>query len=377
MLEECIRSFRITEYFYHNGGGTKMKRKWFLTMMALILALAMLPVYGAGAESEKPLKFGFSLSNQKQDRWILEEQLMKEFCDSKGIEFICLVADDDTERQYAQVESMISNGVNAVFVRPVDSASAGTIAQMVHDAGALYIAYDVLTLNGPVDYYITFDSELVGREQAQALVDVAPTGNYVLINGNPPSNNAQLYYKGAMEVLQPLVDSGDINIVADQWCAGFNADLASQHIENALTANNNDIQAVLACTDSLATPIVAALEAQGLAGIVPVCGQDAELAACQRIVEGTQTMTVYKPVRRLNKAAMDIVYADLTGADVESAPVEGTWGSYDNGNGDVKAYKIEIITVTKDNMMDTVIAEGYQQKDAVYANIPESERPAD
>ena len=330
---------------------------------------------GGDAAETDTLKIGFSLSNQNQDRWILEEQLMKEFCDSKGIEFICQVANDDTERQYAQVESMISNGVDAVFVRPVDSASAGTIAQMVHDAGALYIAYDVLTLNGPVDYYLTFDSELVGQEQARALLEVAPTGNYALINGNPPSNNAQLYYQGAMEVLQPLVDSGDINIVTDQWCAGFNTDLASQHTENALTANNNDIQAILACTDSMATAVVAVLEAQGLAGKVAVCGQDAELAACQRIVEGTQTMTVYKPVRQLNQAAMEIVYARLTGGDVENAPSEGTWGTYNNGYGDIESYKVEIVTVTKDNMMDTVIADGFHAKEDVYANIPESEWP--
>ena len=332
---------------------------------------------GKSDESVKNLKFGFSMSNQKQDRWILEEKLMQTFCDENGIELIVQVADDDTEKQYAQVESMISNGVNAVFVRPVDSASAGTIAQMVHDAGALYIAYDVLTLNGPVDYYITFDSEQVGEEQARSLLEAAPSGNMVLINGNPPSNNAQLYYQGAMRVIQDYIDNGgDITIVADQWCKDFNADTAAMHMENALTANNNDIQAVLACTDSLATPVIAALEAQGLAGKVAVCGQDAELAACQRIVEGTQTMTVYKPVKRLNKAACDIVYADLLGKDVESAPVEGTWGSYDNGHADVKAYKMEIVTVNKDNMMETVIADNFHPMEDVYANIPKAEWPA-
>lgn len=341
----------------------------------LLVAMMTTALAFAAAADEESHKLGFSLSNQNGERWVIEEQLFEEFCEEHGWEFTCLIADDDAEKQYSQCESMISNGVEAICVRPVDSASAGVIAEMCEDAGVLYIAYDVLALNGPVDYYITFDCELVGEYQAQSLLDVVPTGNYAVINGNPSSNNCQLYYKGVMNILQPAVDAGDIKIVTDQWCPGFNTDTAAQHLENALTANNNDIQAVYSCTDTMSTALVAVLEGQDLVGKVAICGQDAEIPACQRIVEGTQTSTIYKRVKQLNAAALAIIYAALTGGDVEAAPTEGTWDEFDNGYKKVPTFKVDIVKVTKDNIVDTVVADNYHTIEEIYANVPEEEWP--
>ena len=362
-----------------------MERKWgtTTTVMAIMLTVViLLGCVGAGSSTPAaaapagvPLKMGLSLGDQSQERWVLEERMMQAFCDERGIEFMSLVAGGSVETQLAQVESMISAGVNAVFVRAVDSAAAGTIAQMTRDAGVLYIAYDTATLGGPVDFYVTFDNILVGYEQARALVAAAPTGNYVLLNGHPVSTVAQWLNEGAMEYLQPFIDNGVINLVSDQWCNAYSPEEARQHAENALTANNNNIQAILAANDTMAGAVIAVLETQGLAGTIPVSGQDAELAACQRIVEGTQLMTIYKPIRRMNRSAMEIVYAALTGADIESSVSGGTWGVTDNNFGEVRTYYHEVIAVTKDNMMETIIADGFHSKEEVYANIPRSEWP--
>ena len=324
----------------------------------------------------KKLKFGFSLSNQKQDRWVREQQYFQAFCDSKGIELTTLVADDDTNKQYSQCESMITNGVDAIFLRPIDSASAGTIAKMVHDAGKIYVAYDVLTLNGPVDYFVTFDSILVGKLQAQELLKVVPKGNIAMINGNPASNNAQMFYQGAMEVLKPEVDKGNIKIVCDQWCQNYSTEQALAYMENTLTATNNKVDGIIGTTDALCTPILSALQAQGLVGKIPLTGQDGDLASCQYIVEGKQLMTIYKPVKVLNTAACNIVYAALTGADVDKAPSQGIWTTYNNKTMDVKTFKCEVVAVTKDNMQQTIIKDGFHTYDEVYKNIPEAQRPA-
>ncbi|MHB1315019.1 MAG: sugar ABC transporter substrate-binding protein [Christensenellales bacterium] len=356
----------------------RTKRTLFVVMLLIIIMVvgSVLVSCGSKEAPAKKLKWGFSLSNMKQDRWAREQKMFQAFCDEKGIELTTLVADDDTNKQYSQCESMISSGVDAIFLRPIDSTAAGTIAKMVHDAGKIYVAYDVLTFNGPVEYFVTFDSLLVGKLQAEELLKQVPKGgNVVMINGNPASDNAQMFYKGAKEVLDAAVARGDIKIVADQWCQNYSTEQALAHTENALTANKNNIQGILCATDTLAGSVLSALEAQGLMGKVPVTGQDAELAACQRIVEGKQLMTIYKPITVLNRAACEIVYAALTGADVDKAPSRGVWTTYNNKTMDVKTFKCEVIAVTKDNMMKTVIADGFQKYEDVYKNVPEAERP--
>jgi D-xylose transport system substrate-binding protein len=271
---------------------------------------------------------------------------------------------------------MISNGVNALLVRCVDSAAAGSIAEMAHEAGVLYIAYDTMTNTGPVDYFVTNDPVQAGELMAQTLLDNAPTGNYVIINGNPGSSYALSQYEGVMNVLQPAVDRGDITIVADQWCQAYDPAIALQHAQAALTANNNDIQAMYIANDTMATPVIAELESQGLEDKIFTTGQDADLAACQRIVEGKQTMTIYKPVVSITENIFKIIMAHVNGENVEEAVSGGVWTVRENEEGkEIKTYLCDAVVATKDTMIDTVIADGYRTYEDVYANVPEAERP--
>ncbi|MGH9949167.1 MAG: substrate-binding domain-containing protein, partial [Pyrinomonadaceae bacterium] len=184
--------------------------------------------------------------------------------------------------------------------------------------------------------------------------------NYVLIGGAPTDNNSALLRKGQLNILQAAIDRGDIKVVADQWAKEWLADEALKHVENALTQHQNNVQAVVMSNDGTAGGAIQALAAQGLAGKVWISGQDAELAALQRIVAGTQSMTVYKPIIKLAPAAADAAFALAKGEKVNATR------TVNNGRTEVPSILIEPISVDKTNIDETVIKDGFQKREDIY-----------
>jgi len=170
-------------------------------------------------------------------------------------------------------------------------------------AGIKVVSYDRLILNADIDAYISFDNEKVGEMQAEGVLKAQPKGNYYLLGGSPTDNNAKMLREGQMKVLQPSIDKGDIKIVGQQWVKDWSATDALSIVENALTANNNKIDAIVASNDGTAGGAIQALASQKMAGKVPVSGQDADLAAVKRVIAGTQAMTVYKPLKLIASEA--------------------------------------------------------------------------
>ncbi len=245
----------------------------------------------------------------KQERWQREVKMAQKYADEKGFKLIVQSCEEDAAKQVQQVEGMLTQGIDALLISAQDSESSGVIVEKAHQAGVPVVAYDRLVRNGDLDYYITFDNVKVGELQAKMLADRYPKGNYIWVLGGPEDNNAHLLKQGQESVLKPYMDKGDIKIVVQQWAKGWNPEEALKIAENGLTKAKNDVVAVIASNDGTAGGVVQALESQGLAGKVGVSGQDADIAALQRIVEGKQTGTVYKPTQVLNQTAMDLVYA--------------------------------------------------------------------
>jgi D-xylose transport system substrate-binding protein len=231
------------------------------------------------------------------------------------------------------------------------------------------VSYDRLIRNSDVSVYISYDNVKVGELQAQYLYDRAPKGNYVLIGGAPTDNNARMLREGQLKVLQPAIDRHDIKIVADQWSRDWLASEALDHTENALTQAGNNVAAVVASNDSTAGGAVQALEEQKLAGKTLVSGQDADLAACQRVVAGTQSMTVYKAIIPLASRA-----ADIAVALAKHTPVE-TNAKVNNGSKDVPSVLLTPVTVDKNNMAQTIIKDGFLKVEDVYRNVPRDQWP--
>jgi D-xylose transport system substrate-binding protein len=211
----------------------------------------------------------------------------------------------------------------------------------------------------------------VGELQGEYITKRVPKGNYVLIGGAPTDNNAILFRKGQMNVIKPLVDKGDVKIVSDQWARDWLAVEALKITENALTRNANKVDAVVASNDGVAGGAIQALAEQKLAGQVLVSGQDAELSACQRIVAGTQTMTVYKPIPRLVEVAAEVAIKLA-----RKQPHGQATRPVNNGLKDIPSVLLEPVVVDKDNMVSTVIADGYHKLEEVYRDVPKEKWPA-
>jgi D-xylose transport system substrate-binding protein len=318
------------------------------------------PDAAAGKDGKK-LVIGFSMDTLQEERWQKDRDLFVAEAKKLGAEVNVQSANSDDAKQISQAENLISQGVDVLVVVPHDGAASAAIVEKAHAAGIKVIAYDRLILNSDLDLYLSFDNEKVGEMQATAITKLVPKGNYALIEGADTDNNAHLFKQGQMNIIQPLVDKGDIKIVYDQFTKDWSPANALANMENALTTNKNKIDAVVAANDGTGGGAIQALTAQKMN--IPVSGQDAELAACQRIVEGTQTMTVYKPIKDLATKAAQLAVKLAKGEDV------GADKKVNNKKIDVPSVLLAPVAVDKSNMDATVIADGFHSHDEVYKNV--------
>jgi D-xylose transport system substrate-binding protein len=304
--------------------------------------------------------------------------MFENYAEEHGFELVVQSAEDDPQKQLSQIENLLSQGVDVLIIQSLDAEAVAPAVDIAHEEGVQVIAYDRFIMNADLDYYITFDSVKVGEVQAQFVVDQAPKGNYIWLKGGPEDNNAHLVAQGHKNILQPYIDRGDINIVLEQWCNGWDPNEALKHTENGLTLADNDIQGVIASNDGTAGGAVQALAAQGLAGKVPIAGQDADLAACQRIVEGIQTGTVYKPLAKLNAACIQLAVALATGQDPDDVMDSslGVWTKLDNNYKEVDSFSVDVIAIDKDNLYDILIKQdAFHSVEDVYKNVPKDQWP--
>ena len=289
------------------------------------------------------------------------EAKMKELC--PDCQIIYSNANQDATQQLSQAEAALTNGAQVLVLDPVDSAAAATIADKAKAQGVPVIAYDRLILNSDgVNYYISFDNEEVGKLQAQSLVDKLNAmgiqdPSIVMINGSPTDNNAALFKKGAHSVFDPLVAAGKLTIAKEYDTPDWSPDQAQNEMQQALTALGNKVDGVYAANDGTAGGAIAAMKAAGLQPLPPVTGQDAELAAIQRILVDEQYMTVYKAIKPEAEAAAQLAYDLLTKTPVPADMTNGK--TVNNGSIDVPSVLLTPIAVTKDNIKDTVVADGF------------------
>jgi D-xylose transport system substrate-binding protein len=315
---------------------------------------------------EKKIRIGFAMDALKQERWQKDRDLFLARAAELGAEVLLQTADGNDDAQLKQVESLLTQGIDVLVLVPHNAEVAGAMVEMAKKQNVPVISYDRLVRNSSPDLYVSFDNEKVGELQAKYLFDKMPKGNYALIGGAPTDNNAALLRKGQLNILQAAIDRGDIKVVADQWAKEWLVEEALKHAENALTQNNNKIDAFVVSNDGTAGGVIEALSKQGLAGKILVSGQDAELAALQRIVKGTQTMTVYKPISRLAPAAVDAAVA------LAKKQSTGATRTVNNGRIDVPSILIEPIAVDKSNIDATVIKDGFQPRDKIYKESPQN-----
>ncbi|UOF91284.1 sugar ABC transporter substrate-binding protein [Fodinisporobacter ferrooxydans] len=267
-------------------------------------------------------------------------------------------AQGSSTTQQQQAEAAITNGAKVLVIDPVDSQAAAAIVHEANQAGVKVISYDRLITKASVDYYVSFNNEEVGKLQGQFIADHTPKGGtVVMINGAQTDNNALLFAKGAHEVLDPLFKNGTLKLGYETYTPNWDPKNGLREMEQALTKLNNKVDSVLSANDGLAGSIIQALNAQHLAGKVPVTGQDATDAGLHNILQGTQSMTVYKAVPEEAKVAaqlaVDLVSGKTPGSDIVN-------GQTDNGSGkNIPSVLLKPVVVNKNNIQDTVIKDGF------------------
>jgi D-xylose transport system substrate-binding protein len=350
----------------NRGRGTA---KWEDTMnkfLAVLLCTTVISSAAGAALAQDAITVGVSWNNFQEERWKTDEAAIKAVLEAAGATYISADAQSSAAKQLTDIESLISQGADAIIVLAQDSGAVGPAVAAAVAEGIPVVGYDRLIEN-PDAFYLTFDNKEVGRLQAQGVFAVQPTGNYVFIKGNGADPNADFLFEGQMEVLKAAIDSGAIKNVGEAYTDNWNPEVAQGNMEQFLTANNNEVDAVVASNDGTAGGAIAALTAQGLAGSVPVSGQDGDHAALNRIALGTQTVSVWKDARELGKKAAEVAL-ELAGGTALDAVTGGTKFSGGPNGVEMNSFFIAPVAVTKDNL-NVVIDAGWVTKDVVCQGV--------
>jgi D-xylose transport system substrate-binding protein len=307
---------------------------------------------------------GVSWSDFQEERWKTDEAAMLGALDAAGASYLSADAQSSATKQLADVESLITQGVDALIILAQDGGSIGPALDAAEAAGIPVIGYDRLIEDSRA-FYLTFDNVEVGRMQARAVLETQPSGNYVMIKGSPTDPNADFLRGGQQEVLQAAIDSGAITIVGEAYTDGWQPSNAQRNMEQILTQTNNEVDAVVASNDGTAGGVVAALAGQGMDGI-PVSGQDGDHAALNRVALGTQTVSVWKDSRELGRNAGEIAVALASGAAL--ADVEGAATFSSPGGVDVTSILLAPQPITIDNL-NLVLDAGWIAKDVLCQGV--------
>jgi D-xylose transport system substrate-binding protein len=334
----------------------------------LFLTISILLTSGCGKnpqkkEGYKPI-IGLSLDSLVVERWRRDVDTFTRAVEDLDATVKLRIANQDADTQISQVKELVSSGIDALVVIPNDAVKLSDICKQVKRKGIPVISYDRLVYNANVDLYISFDNERVGSLMAEEAVKIVPKGNYVVINGAITDNNSYMINRGIHSVLDPEIQNGNIVLLKEIWPNDWISDEVKDRFEQVLSEYaDKNIDVVLCGNDMLAETVIALLSENRLIGTTKVFGQDAELSACQRIAEGSQYGTVYKPI--------DMLALKAAGFAVMLARKEKITTEYTihDGRYSVPYIKLEPILVTRENLETTVIKDGFHKREDIFRNI--------
>ncbi len=340
-----------------------------MKLSTFVTATALAAIMGTSALAEGKV-IGVSWSNFQEERWKTDEAAMVAAIEANGDSYISADAQSSSAKQLSDVESLIAQGADALIILAQDALAIGPAVTAAADEGIPVVGYDRLIEDSRA-FYLTFDNVEVGRMQARAVLAAQPNGNYVMIKGSPTDPNADFLRGGQQEVLQAAIDAGDITIVAESYTDGWLPANAQRNMEQILTAQDNNVDAVVASNDGTAGGVVAALTTQGMQGI-PVSGQDGDHAALNRVALGTQTVSVWKDARELGKAAGTIAAALAGGTALADIDGAASWTS--PGGTTMSAIFLAPVPVTAANL-SVVVDAGWITKESLCQGVTNGPAP--
>lgn len=333
--------------------------KYFIKSFTLIF-LSFFILFGCSKKQTKPVVVGFLVHAFDKERWENDRDFFVKKVDELGGTVKVLDAENDAEKQLAQAKELLANGVDVLVVVPVDQFAAADIVSEAHKKDVKVISYDRLIKNCKLDYYVSTDNVEIGTLQAEYLTTIKPAGKYALIGGAKNDNNSQFLFLGQMNVLQPLVEKGDIEVVYKEFTQAWKEEEGYEHTKKLLEICP-DVDAILAGNDAIALGALQALNEAGKEEHILLAGMDADLKNLQEIVAGHQTCTIYKPYEKMASTA-----AELAVKLARCEDCENTFQTISNGVMLVPAVFHDAMIVNRENLKLTVISEGYQKEEEVY-----------
>jgi len=307
----------------------------------------------------RPPKIGFAMSTLKEERWFFDRKYLIDTAKKKGFEVEWTNANENDMTQYQQVKYLLAKGIDLLIIVPSSYDSAKNAIELAKQKNIPVICYDRIALDSNIDAYVGFNNKKIGEIMAKYLLKQSPSGNYVFILGNPRDYNTYQIREGYRRILASYINSGKINILLEDYCYKWKKEYAYEYVAKLLQAGKR-IDAILAQNDSLAEGAISALAEKRLAGKVPVVGQDAELSACRRIVNGYQLMTVYKPIKKLSDLTIEIAEKII-----KKDKLPYTKNFVNNGYKMVPAYLVEPVAVTKNNI-NLIIKDNYHSYEEIF-----------
>jgi len=349
------------------------KRLLIMFVLVLALAVSMQSGFQSGVVSGAPtITVGVSWANFQEERWKIDEAAMKEQLAKMGAKYVSADAQSSNEKQIADIEGLITKGANALIVLAWDKEAVLPAVAKAKAEKIPVVGYDRL-IEAQGVFYISFDNREVGRMQAREVFKVRPKGNYVFIKGSNTDPNADFVHSGQLDILGAAIKKGDIKVVGEQYTDGWRPEVAQKNMEQILTANNNKVDAVVASNDGMAGGVVAALASVGLAGKVPVSGQDGDIAALNRVARGQQTVSVWKDARELGKGAAEVAVQLARGTMMDK--VKGAI-KYKGPKGvTMDTILLKPVPIVFGNL-DTVIKAGWAKKEQVCQGVDKAKAPA-
>ena len=306
----------------------------------------------AGCANKHP-KIGLLVHSFETPRWQNDQKYFVDAVKQLRAIPIVKVADNDANKQLEQAKELINEGAMVLVVIPVDQLSAAQIVYYAHEKDIKVIAYDRLIVNCRLDYFVSTDNVRVGEIQAQYLAKVRPKGTFALLGGPSSDNNSRMIYLGQMNILQPLVELGDIRIGYRQFAKSWTTSEGYRLAIAALDTTANQIDAIICGNDAMALGAIKAVKERGLEGKVAIAGQDADKPNIQQIMKGNQSVTVFKRTKTMASTA-----AELAVHLAKDEPVDQHISTIGNGDRLVPSYLVDAVSVNEGNIEMTVVAEG-------------------
>jgi D-xylose transport system substrate-binding protein len=329
-------------------------------MRLIALLAACVAVTGSFAQAAGP-KIGFVLSTMQEERYQRDKRVFEETVKKLGGTVVFSSSNNSEATQAAEVDNVLSKGVKVLVIQPVNGDTAASLVKQAKQDGVPVIAYDRLIKNAEIAAYITKDSYKIGVLQAEAAAkSTGGKGNYVILMGQAGHSVAEAITQGVMDTLKKYPN---IKIVAKNYHAGWSPELAMKTVENALTQNKNNVQAILANNSGMAHGAVQALDEQKLAGKVFVAGSDADLATIRNIVAGKQQLEVLAPIDEIASKAAQTAMTLAEGKDVKGDSM------VDNGAGKVKVINTEVYAIDREAVDSRIIKTGFHTREAVYGKV--------